>query len=300
MNDARYAEHLPIFLEVAQLGSFSAAARKLGMVPSSLVRHIDTLESELGVLLFVRSTRGLVLTEAGETLKNRASLLLAEIIDIRAELAAQSETPQGVLRISCLPTFGKTYLLPLLPELTQRFPRLMVELDLTERQTDPKQELLDAAIRIGEQKDSSLYASRVATQRWIMCASPAYVAHHGSPSGLQDLPNHQLIARYHKQQPTCWAQILSDPLMNQCKMVLRCDDFSAQQQAARLGLGITFLPNWVVGPDIQAGRLLPLLADPRGEEQGIYLLRPVARISAKLSAFINLLNESIGQPPSWQ
>lgn len=300
MNDARYAEHLPIFLDVAQLGSFSAAARKLGMVPSSLVRHIDTLEGELGVMLFVRSTRGLVLTDAGEMLRKRASLLLMQIIDIRAELAAQNETPQGVLRISCLPTFGKTYLLPLLPVLIQRYPRLVVELDLTERQTDPKQELLDAAIRIGEQKDSSLYANRIATQRWFMCASPDYIVHNGIPANLEELRDHQLIARYHKQQPACWAQILSEPLMNQCKMVLRCDDFSAQRQAALLGLGITFLPNWVVGPDIQAGSLLPLLADPRGEEQGIYLLRPVARISAKLSVFISLLTERIGQPPSWQ
>jgi DNA-binding transcriptional LysR family regulator len=300
MNDARYAEHLPIFLDVAQLGSFSAAARKLGMVPSSLVRHIDTLEGELGVMLFVRSTRGLVLTDAGEMLKKRATLLLTQIIDIRAELAAQNETPQGVLRISCLPTFGKTYLLPLLPVLIQRYPRLAVELDLTERQTDPKQELLDAAIRIGEQKDSSLYATRIATQRWFMCASPDYIVYNGIPANLQELRDHQLIARYHKQQPACWAQILSEPLMNQCKMVLRCDDFSAQRQAALLGLGIAFLPNWVVGPDIQAGSLLPLLADPRGEEQGIYLLRPVARISAKLSVFISLLTERIGQPPSWQ
>ncbi|MBC3253183.1 LysR family transcriptional regulator [Serratia fonticola] len=300
MNDARYAEHLPIFLDVAQLGSFSAAARKLGMVPSSLVRHIDTLEGELGVMLFVRSTRGLVLTEAGEILKKRASQLLTQIIDIRAELAAQNETPQGVLRISCLPTFGKTYLLPLLPVLIQRYPRLVVELDLTERQTDPKQEMLDAAIRIGEQKDSSLYANRIATQRWFMCASPDYIVRNGKPANLQELRDHQLIARYHKQQPACWAQILSEPLMNQCKMVLRCDDFSAQRQAALLGLGITFLPNWVVGPDIQAGSLLPLLADPRGEEQGIYLLRPAARISAKLSVFMSLLTERIGQPPSWQ
>lgn len=300
MNDARYAEHLPIFLDVAQLGSFSAAARKLGMVPSSLVRHIDTLEGELGVMLFVRSTRGLVLTDAGEMLKKRASQLLTQIIDIRAELAAQNETPQGVLRISCLPTFGKTYLLPLLPVLIQRYPRLVVELDLTERQTDPKQEMLDAAIRIGEQKDSSLYANRIATQRWFMCASPDYIVRNGIPADLQGLRDHQLIARYHKQQPACWAQILSEPLMNQCKMVLRCDDFSAQRQAALLGLGITFLPNWVVGPDIQAGSLLPLLADPRGEEQGIYLLRPAARISAKLSVFISLLTERIGQPPSWQ
>lgn len=300
MNDARYAEHLPIFLDVAQLGSFSAAARKLGMVPSSLVRHIDTLEGELGVMLFVRSTRGLVLTEAGEMLKKRASQLLTQIIDIRAELASQNETPQGVLRISCLPTFGKTYLLPLLPVLIQRYPRLVVELDLTERQTDPKQEMLDAAIRIGEQKDSSLYANRIATQRWFMCASPDYIVRNGKPANLQELRDHQLIARYHKQQPACWAQILSEPLMNQCKMVLRCDDFSAQRQAALLGLGITFLPNWVVGPDIQAGSLLPLLADPRGEEQGIYLLRPAARISAKLSVFMSLLTERIGQPPSWQ
>ncbi|TQI81557.1 LysR family transcriptional regulator [Serratia fonticola] len=300
MNDARYAEHLPIFLEVAQLGSFSAAARKLGMVPSSLVRHIDTLESTLGVTLFIRSTRGLLLTDAGETLRTRASRLIVEIINIRTELAAQNETPQGVLRISCLPTFGKTYLLPLLPELTQRYPQLLVELDLTERETDPKQELLDGAIRIGELKDSALYANRIATQRWMMCASPAYIAQHGIPGSLQDLPRHRLIARYHKQQPACWAQILKDPLMNQCHMVLRCDDFSAQQQAAQLGLGIAFLPNWVVGPDIQAGRLVKLREDPRGEEQGIYLVRPVARISAKLHAFIHLLNGHIGHPPIWE
>ncbi len=300
MNDARYAEHLPIFLEVAQQGSFSAAARKLGMVPSSLVRHIDTLESTLGIALFIRSTRGLLLTDAGQTLRTRALLLMAEIIDIRAELTAQNETPQGVLRVSCLPTFGKTYLLPLLPELTQRYPQLLVELDLTERQTDPKQELLDAAIRIGELKDCSLYANRIATQRWLMCASPAYIARYGMPDSLLGLPNHRLIARYHKQQPACWAQILSDPLMNQCHMVLRCDDFTAQRQAALLGLGITFLPNWVVGPDIRAGRLVTLLEDPRGEEQGIYLVRPVARISAKLHAFLHLLNDSLGQPASWE
>lgn len=300
MNDARYTEHLPIFLEVAQLSSFSAAARKLGMVPSSLIRHIDMLESTLGVTLFVRSTRGLMLTDAGRQLKARALALMAEINDIRAELVAQNETPQGVLRISCLPTFGKTYLLPLLPELTRRCPLLQIELDLTERHTDPKQEQLDAAIRIGELKDSSLYANRIASQRWLMCSSPSYVGNYGVPDDLQDLLSHRLIARYNKQQPTCWAQILSDPLMGQCRMVLRCDDFTAQRQAALLGLGIAFLPNWVVGPDIQSGALVKLLDDPRGEEQGIYLVRPVARISAKLRVFINLLNGSIGQPPSWE
>ena len=170
MNDARYVEHLPIFLDVARLGSFSAAA--LGMVPSSLVRHIDALESALGAALFVRSTRGLLLTDAGELLLTRAAALMTDITGLRAELSALNETPQGTLRISCLPTFGKTYVLPLLPTLAERYPQLSVDLDLTERLTDPTQERLDAAIRIGEQKDSALYASRIATQRWVMCASP--------------------------------------------------------------------------------------------------------------------------------
>ncbi|MFI8416723.1 LysR family transcriptional regulator [Serratia sp. NPDC078593] len=296
MNEARYAEHLPIFLEVAQQGSFSAAARKLGMVPSSLVRHIDTLEDQLAVTLFIRSTRGLMLTDAGKMLKKRATALQADILAIRAELAALSSEPQGVLRISCLPTFGKTYILPLLPELTQRYPQLAIELDLTEQQCDPKQALLDAAIRIGEQKDSSLYASLIATQRWLMCASPAYVARSGRPAHLRDLPRHRLIARFHQQQPACWAQILDASLLNRCDVVLRCDDFTAQRQAALSGMGITFLPNWVVDPDIQAGRLLPLLDDPRGEEQGIYLLRPVAKISPPLAALITLLRGNVTSP----
>lgn len=300
MNDARYVEHLPIFLEVARLGSFSAAARKLGMVPSSLVRHIDALESALGSRLFIRSTRGLMLTDAGELLLPRAAALLGDITGIRAELSALADTPQGTLRISCLPTFGKTYVLPLLPVLSERCPRLFVDLDLTERQTDPTQEQLDAAIRIGEQKDSGLYASRIATQRWVMCASPGYVARYGRPASLDALPHHRLIARYHKQQPACWAQILSVALMGRCSMVLRCDDFTAQRQAALLGLGIAFLPNWVVGPDIHSGQLRQLLEDPRGEQQGIYLLRPVAKISARLEAFSNLLLHGIGQPPSWE
>ncbi|ATA21249.1 LysR family transcriptional regulator [Gibbsiella quercinecans] len=300
MNDARYAEHLPIFIEVAQHGSFSAAARKLGMVPSSLVRHIDSLENLLNVTLFIRSTRGLMLTDAGKLLQERATQILADIIDIKAELNSLSDSPQGILRISCLPTFGKNYILPLLPELAHRYPRLSVDLDLTEQQTDPTQELLDATIRIGEQKDSGLYASHIATQRWMMCASPAYIARHGQPATLAELPRHRLIARYHRQEPTCWAQILDSSLMSQCNMVLRCDDFTAQRQAALLGIGITFLPNWVVGPDIQAGKLQKILDDPRGEKQGIYLLRPLAKISAKLEAFIHLLQHSIGQPPSWE
>ncbi|MEB7585528.1 LysR family transcriptional regulator [Serratia rubidaea] len=299
MNDTRYAEHLPIFLEVARLGSFSAAARKLGMVPSSLVRHIDTLEQQLAVTLFIRSTRGLQLTDAGKMLQSRAAALQADMLTLRAELHSLSEVPQGILRVSCLPTFGKTYLLPLLPELTRRYPQLAVELDFTERPADPKQESLDAALRIGEQKDSSLYARRIATQRWLMCASPAYIARYGRPDTLAELPQHRLIARLHQQQPTCWGQILDAALLNRCNLVLRCDDFTAQRMAALSGIGITFLPNWVVGPDVQSGALLPLMDDPRGEEQGIYLLRPVARVSARLAAFTALLQQYIGQPPSW-
>ncbi|EOZ9292400.1 LysR family transcriptional regulator [Serratia marcescens] len=299
MNDARYVEHLPIFLDVARLGSFSAAARRLGMVPSSLVRHIDALESALGAALFVRSTRGLLLTDAGELLLTRAAALMTDITGLRAELSALNETPQGTLRISCLPTFGKTYVLPLLPTLAERYPQLSVDLDLTERQTDPTQERLDAALRIGEQKDSALYANRIATQRWVMCASPAYVARYGLPADLEALPQHRLIARYHKQQPACWAQILDAALMNRCTMALRCDDFTAQRQATLLGLGIAFLPNWVVGPDVQHGQLVQILEDPRHEQQGIYLLRPMAKVSARLAAFTALLQQTLGQPPNW-
>ncbi|WP_162558088.1 LysR family transcriptional regulator, partial [Pseudomonas aeruginosa] len=175
MQPIPYAEHLPVFVAVARAGSFSAVAARQGVAPSSVVRQIDALEVALDVRLFVRSTRGLALTDAGELLLARAPILLDELVDLRAEVAALGDEPRGVLRVACLPTFGRHHVLPLLPGLLTRYPALRIELEFTERLADPVRERLDAVIRVGPLKDSRLYAQRLGTQRWSICASRGYL-----------------------------------------------------------------------------------------------------------------------------
>lgn len=181
-----FAEFLAAFADVVRYGSFSAAARHRAMTPSAIVRQIDTLEQDLGVALFVRSTRALTLTDAGERLHERAIKLLDDMADTQAEIAAFDGKVSGVLRIACYPTFGKRYILPVLAELQTKHSALHVELDLTEKLAAPVPERLDLVIRMGELADSTLIATKLAPQKRILVASPAYLTRAGNPDGQDE------------------------------------------------------------------------------------------------------------------
>lgn len=294
MNATPNTEHLTTFVNVVRAKSFSAAGRKQQVSVSSIMRQINTLEESLGTRLFVRSTRALRLTEAGEILLGRATRILNEIADARAEIASLNDTPQGVLRISCLPTFGKHLVIPMLPGLFSRYPKLKIQLNLTERLTNPSTERLDAAIRIGEQQDSGLIAIKLATQRRLICASPAYIAQFGKPASLQDLARHRLLDKYDCAGGDVigWSRVFDIPrqrLDADAEVILRCDDFDALRLSAIHGLGVALLPTWLVNQDIAGGTLVPLLNDPRDETAGIYLLHPLPTLSTKLRAFRDAL-----------
>lgn len=300
MRDARYTKHLAVFIDVARSGSFSAVGRKRGLTPSSITRQIDMLEAVIGASLFVRSTRGLKLTETGDALFARAVGILDALTDMHAEISSLSNSLQGVLRVSCLPTFGKLHILPWLPELHQRYPGLRVDLDLTERITNPSIERLDAAIRIGQLKDSALFATRIATQRWLVCASPAYLAAHGMPASIDGLAGHRIIDKLHDPHAICWKRLLDRAPLQTVTPAFRCDDFDALRQAAVRGLGLAFLPDWVVAADLQAQRLQLVFGDPDPRRDGIHLLRALPKMSAKLEAFLQALQAHIGQCAGWQ
>jgi DNA-binding transcriptional LysR family regulator len=289
MNLIRYAENLSLFVAVARRRSFSAVARSNGMAPSSVVRQIDVLESELGARLFLRSTRGLALTEAGETLLSRAAEILAALVDTRAEIAALGNEPQGVLRVSCLPTFGRHHILPLIPDLVRDYPKLAIELDFTERLTDPAQERMDAAIRIGRLRDSSLYATRIGTQRWVACASPDYLARRGRPAGPSELGDHPLLDKRH--DAACW-RLLPE---HEGRVVLRCDDYEALLQAAIGGIGLAMLPSWVVSDAVGAGQLTVVFDGPADARDDIHLLRALPRPPAKVEVFTERLRVALSR-----
>lgn len=302
MKDPRFAEHLAVFVEVVRHGSFSGAARRRGQTPSAIVRQIDALEHSLGVPLLVRSTRALAMTDAGERLYERAQPLLDQLADTHAEVAAFDGAVAGVVRIACFPTFGKLYVIPALERITVEHPRLQIELDLTERLADPVLERLDAVIRIGDLADSTLIATKLADQRRLLVASPAYLARAGQPEAAADLPRHRLIDKLHGADLLDWADLLGAPVaqaVNNENAVFRCDDFEAMRLAARAGIGIALLPDWVVGADVRSGSLVHLTVAGeawRSRPVGIWLLRALAQPSARLRVLFDALRETVSRP----
>jgi DNA-binding transcriptional LysR family regulator len=303
MQAESFAEYLGVFLDVAREASFSGAARRRGVTPSSVGRQIDALEAHLDAALFLRSTRTLTLTDAGAALLVRARRVLDELDDARQEIASLKGEIQGVLRVACFPTFGKRYVIPVVSRLSLRHPNLRIELHLTERLADPVLERLDVVIRIGELADSSLVATRIATQRRVLCASPAYVARCGAPASVDALAEHRLIDKLHGADLLGWADLLGRPVERGSRQaVFNCDDFEAMRMAAAEGLGIALLPDWVVGADIQRGelvQLLPALSAAPALQTGIHALRALAQPAAKLRLFIDELKDYIGEPARW-
>ncbi|MBS9424307.1 LysR family transcriptional regulator [Photorhabdus caribbeanensis] len=291
MKDLLRTDMLTTFIHVARSQSFSAVARLQGMAASSITRQIDNLEQVLETKLFFRSTRGLSLTDAGEILFARAQGIINDLVDVQAELAALNGEPQGVLRIACLPTFGRQHIVPMLAELFMRYPKIRVELDQTERLTDPVRDRLDVVIRIGELKDSTLYSKRIATQTWIICASPNYIRKHGIPTTLTELGEHYLLDKHHDPAGICWSRYRSVINFSDNNRIFRSDDFETLRMVAVSGFGIALLPNWVVSADIHSEKLVPLFNDPDGRKEDIYLLRALAHPPAKLTVFMSLLQK---------
>ncbi|MFS2155300.1 LysR family transcriptional regulator [Rhizobium sp. Rhizsp42] len=299
------ADFLSTFIDVVQAGSFSGAARKRAITPSAVVRQIDTLEADLGVALLIRSTRALTLTDAGERLHERAQRLLDDLADTHAEVSAFGGSVSGTLRIGCLPTFGKRYVLPLLASLQAQHPSLQLELELTERLSDPVLERLDLVIRMGALPNSTLIGTKLAPYHRHLVASPRYVSNAGLPRSVDDLSSHRLIDKLHGDDLLGWRDVLGTRAgaRGTGAVTFRTDDFEALQSAALADMGVAFLPSWVVGPLINEGKLVRLLPDLErwnDDPEGIFLLRALPQPSARVHAFSEALVTSIGNPPVWE
>jgi DNA-binding transcriptional LysR family regulator len=302
MSHARTMENLEVFVDAVRAGSFSAVARRRGVAVSSVARQIDALEEDLKASLFTRSTRALRPTDAGKLLFSRAVKILSDLADARSEVVSFEAGVEGVLRVSCLPTFGRRYVVPCLEQLFHAHPGLSVELDLTERIADPTTERLDLAIRFGHLPDSTLISTKLADQTYVVCASPDYLLRYGPLHSLDALENHRLIDKRRSQSPHGWREVLGDDLLQYGHCVFEADDFDAQRQAAVAGAGIVRLPDWVVGHDIGRGALVALHPQglPPAEVTGIHLVRALRRPSARLKAFVAALSDFVGKPASWQ
>lgn len=254
---------LEAFVRTAELGSFSAAGRKLEVTPAAVSRNVGVLESALGVRLFQRSTRSLALTEAGEKLLYSVSGSLAALEQALLDASAERTEPSGTLRVSMSPTFGITHILPLLPDLLSRYPGLRAEWHFENRQVDLIGEGYDAAIGAGIELSDALVARPLAPAHIVPVASPALLAARDKPITAQTLGDIDGIVMRSQRTGRTMHWTLRDASGNtstaQLKETVVVNDPAALRKAAELGLGVAMLSIADMADALEAGTLVRLL-----------------------------------------
>ena len=291
------------FARSASLGSYTAAARALGISPSAVSKSVQRLEARLGLSLFTRTTRSLTLTPEGRDLHERALRLLREAEAIeQAAVAARSE-PAGTLKVTAPLPIGVHLLAPALPRFRARHPKLSVDLRLGDRFADLIEEGIDVAIRVGDLADSRLVSRRLAPHRLCAFASPDYLARRGTPAHPDELAGHACVN--FRFQST--GQTLRWPFRIGAKVVdvtpdagLVTDSSDAVAAILVAGGGIGISPTYVVAPLVARGALVPILLDFAVERSAVTALWPESRRgNPNVKAFLAFLGEVFPSPTPW-
>ncbi|WP_307274931.1 LysR family transcriptional regulator [Labrys wisconsinensis] len=284
-------EDLQTFVEVADAGGVSPAARRLGVSKSIVSRRLIRVESELGVQLLARTTRGAALTEAGVTFREHAARVCAEI-DVARETILPAGDLRGRLRIAAPLSFGPTHLAPVLADLASRHPLLHVHACYSDRFVDIVGEGFDCAVRVGYLSDSNLIARRVGPIHGRLVASPAYIREHGAPETPEGLVSHQALL----QGTETWRFIDGDrTIAVHPQGRFKADNGTALAAAAVAGLGIAALPDFLTEKDLASGSLVPVMPQYPLPEAGLFVVRPPGQHpTRKIRALTELLIEHFG------
>ena len=284
-------EDLRTFVEVADAGGVSAAARRLGVAKSIVSRRLIRLEEELGIQLLARTTRGATVTEAGATFRDHAARVCAEM-DLARETIFPAGELRGRLRVAAPLTFGPTHLAPVLAELARRHPALQVQASYSDRYIDIVADGFDCAIRLGYLPDSSLVARRIAPVRGSLFATPEYLRRHGEPTTPDALLTHEALL----QGTESWRFIDGDKIITiHPRGRFKADNGTALAAAALAGLGIAGLPDFLVAEHLASGALVRVMEKFPSPEAGLYVVRPPgAHPARKIRVLTDLLVERFG------
>jgi DNA-binding transcriptional LysR family regulator len=288
------------FVRAVALGGFSAAARELALTPSAVSKLVTRLEGRLGVRLLNRTTRALALTAEGAGYFERARRIVADIEDAEAEVAAFRRRPKGLLRINAVEVFGRRQLVPALPRFLERYPEIQVDLELTERRVDLVKEGVDIALRLGELEDSSLVARKICDVERTICAAPAYLARHGTPRRPEELLRHNCISVSGFPELRRWPfETRQGRKVIEVSGNVTVNGGEALVELAVLGVGIIRLIDFVIAPEVAAGRLQPILDEFHSKEPiALHAVYAHGRHrSPKVAAMIEFLIESFAHAP---
>lgn len=285
-------EDLRTFVEVADAGGVSPAARRLGVSKSIVSRRLGRLEAELGVLLLARTTRGAALTEAGLTFRDHAARACAEIDSARETILPAGEL-RGRLRVAAPLTFGPTHFASVLADMARRHPQLHVHTVYSDRFVDLVGEGFDCAIRVGYLQDSNLIARCVGPLYGKLVASPDYIAAHGAPETPDELAAHEALM----QGTERWQFMDGDAIVTvHPRGRFKADNGTALLAAAIAGLGIGWLPDGLTDEHLASGALVPVMTRYPPPPAGIYVIRPPGQYpTRKVRVLTELLIECFGQ-----
>jgi DNA-binding transcriptional LysR family regulator len=284
---------IAIFVQAVESGSFAEAAHRMQVTRSAIGKSIARLEGSLGVRLFHRTTRRVGLTEDGQMFYERCVRALAEIDAARAALDDGRRAPAGCLRVSVPVLFGRHCVAPVLARLADQHPGLKVEISFSDRLVDLVEEGFDLAVRTGPLPNSaSLAARRLGTQLTGICAAPAYLAKHGKPESVEQLRGHSAITYCRGGQPIPWSVRDKDGNITEVDMDsrLRFDDLQAIADAAVAGVGLAWLPCWLMATYVASGELELVMHAARVAAAEIHAVWPQTRhLPSKTRAAIDAL-----------
>jgi DNA-binding transcriptional LysR family regulator len=294
--DTNRSAEMEVFVRVVDLGGFTQAARKLRLTPSGVSKLISRLEARLGSRLINRTTRKLTLTEEGQAFYQRAVRILGEMEEAERE-AASGATPRGRLTVNSNIPFGMLHLMPLVPRFLKEHPDVTLDLVLTDTLIDLMQERADVAIRVGPLKASRLIARKLGTSRMVVVGAPDYLAHAGVPKTPADLAEHRGIGWTFARIRGGWPFKRGDRTEEAVPPpAARVSDGEAARRLALGGVGLARLALFHIGPDIEAGHLVPVLQNYNpGDREDIHAVYVghTAPLPARVRAFIDFLAEHV-------
>ena len=292
-----------VFAQVVEAKSFSAAADKLGMSKSVASRHVSALERSLSVKLLNRSTRKLSLTEAGAVFYDHCARIVQEAEIAEQQVIRTQSEPAGLVSVTTIQPFAVRYLMPMLAEFYRKYPKIRIKLSCSNHALELGDERFDLGIRVSFNPDPNLVARKLAGNRPVLCASPAYLERRGMPRRIEDLRKHDCVLFPPLAPKGLWTlrragRAFRVPVAG----VLETDEMEVVRAAVIAGLGIAVLPAYMVGDDLQQGQLVPLLRQFQvAPESGIYLVYlPNRSLPSRVRALVDFLATRFGPVPPWE
>jgi len=292
-------QEMASFVAVVEAGSFVGAADATGLSKAAVSRHVAELEQRLGARLLHRTTRRLSLTDDGQLFFARAKEMLAAIDEAESEISSRSGEPSGLLRINAPLTFGVMHLAPLWGRFAQLYPKVSLDIELSDRVVDLVEEGYDLAVRITNLPSSQLVSRQLASTRMVACASPSYLALHGTPQRPRDLAQHEVISYSYWAARNEWTFTAPDdnPVVVRTRARIHANNGDTCRAAALDHQGIILQPDFLVADDLRRGDLVELLPTYRAMTLGIHAVYPSRKhLPIKTRRLVDFLVEAFAVP----